>query len=219
MARHRTSRDELQIAADIGDHHVADLEMNGGVGRVDRPCRNRGEWTDGGRHKAPSCQVTGSLQHQRWADRGFYWQERTRAGAPNEVYGLACRGPLRRRRTHGVSHNDPLGGSGRRAVCDGCLDRLPTDADARNGDALGTDMTRLLLPALAIVAQATTLADGGTVQLRKEVGNPAIAVFTLPAPLSVGCADISLLIQNRIGLEPVLAVRVVRRDKPAWSSE
>jgi hypothetical protein len=72
-------------------------------------------------------------------------------------------------------------------------------------------MTRLLLPALAIVAQATTFADGGTVQLRKEVGNLAITVFTSPAPLSVGRADISLLIQNRFGLEPVLDadVRVI----------
>ncbi len=64
-------------------------------------------------------------------------------------------------------------------------------------------MTRLLLPALAIVAQATTFADGGTVQLRKEVGNLAIS------------ADISLLIQNRIGLEPVLDadVRVILHEE------
>ena len=76
-------------------------------------------------------------------------------------------------------------------------------------------MTRLLLPALAIVAQATTFADGGTVQLRKEVGNLAITVFTSPAPLSVGRADISLLIQNRIGLEPVLDadVRVILHEE------
>ncbi len=52
---------QLQIAAngtefatDVGDHHVAHLEMNGRVGRVDRPGRNLGKWTDGGRHKAPS---------------------------------------------------------------------------------------------------------------------------------------------------------------------
>src|SRR5260221_870516 len=112
MARHRTSRDELQIAADIGDHHVADLEMNGGVGRVDRPCRNRGEWIDGGRHKAPSCQVTGSLQHQRWADRGFYWQERTRAGTPKEGYGLGWCGPPPPRRVHGACPNEPQVGIG-----------------------------------------------------------------------------------------------------------
>ena len=76
-------------------------------------------------------------------------------------------------------------------------------------------MTRLLLPALAIVAQATAFADGGTVQLRKEVGNLAITVFTSPAPLSVGRADISLLIQNRIGLEPVLDadVRVILHEE------
>jgi hypothetical protein len=45
--------DGSKLAADIRDHHVADLEMNGRVGRVDRPGRNRGEWIDRGRHKAP----------------------------------------------------------------------------------------------------------------------------------------------------------------------
>jgi len=42
------------------------------------------------------------------------------------------------------------------------------------------------------------------VQLRREAGDLAITVFTSPAPLSVGRADISLLIQTRNGLEPVL---------------
>jgi hypothetical protein len=65
-------------------------------------------------------------------------------------------------------------------------------------------MTRLLPPVLAILAQATTFADGGTVQLRKEFGELAITVFTSPGLLSVGPSDISLLIQNKIGLEPVL---------------
>lgn len=45
--------DGAEFAADVRDHHVTDLEINGGVGRIDRPCRNRGEWIDGGRHKAP----------------------------------------------------------------------------------------------------------------------------------------------------------------------
>jgi hypothetical protein len=43
-----------EYATDVGDHHVTDLEMNGGVGRINRPCRNRGKWIDGGRHKAPT---------------------------------------------------------------------------------------------------------------------------------------------------------------------
>ena len=55
-----------------------------------------------------------------------------------------------------------------------------------------------------ILARAAALADGGTVQLRKEAGPFVITVFTSPAPLSAGPVDISLLLQNRNGLEPVL---------------
>jgi hypothetical protein len=65
-------------------------------------------------------------------------------------------------------------------------------------------MTRLLIPVAAILLQATAFADGGTVQLRREAGPLAIALFTSPAPLTVGRADISLLIQDRNGLDPLL---------------
>ena len=40
---------------------------------------------------------------------------------------------------------------------------------------------KLLLPAVAILAQTTALADGGTVQLRKEAGDLVITVFTSPS--------------------------------------
>jgi len=63
---------------------------------------------------------------------------------------------------------------------------------------------KLLFPLLMILARAAALADGGTVQLRKEAGPFVITVFTSPAPLSAGPVDISLLLQNRNGLEPVL---------------
>ena len=66
----------------------------------------------------------------------------------------------------------------------------------------------LLLPILLILAQATVWADGGTVQLRKEAGDLVITVFTSPSPLSVGPMDISLLLQNRNGLDPVLDASV-----------
>src|SRR5262245_49455898 len=63
----------------------------------------------------------------------------------------------------------------------------------------------LLLPAAAaIVMQAIALADGGTVQLRKEAGGLVITLFTSPATLSGGPIDISVLLQSRDGLEPVL---------------
>jgi hypothetical protein len=65
-------------------------------------------------------------------------------------------------------------------------------------------MTRLLLPAMMIIAQAKAFADGGTLQFRKEAGELVITLFTAPGPLSVGPVDISLLLQDRNGLDPVL---------------
>jgi hypothetical protein len=67
---------------------------------------------------------------------------------------------------------------------------------------------KLLLLVVMILAQATAFADGGTVQLRKEAGAFVITVFSSPAPLSAGPVDISLLLQNRNGLEPVLDANV-----------
>jgi hypothetical protein len=68
--------------------------------------------------------------------------------------------------------------------------------------------SKLLWPLVIILAQATALADGGIVQLRKQAGPFMITVFTAPAPLSAGPVDISLLLQNRNGLEPVLDATV-----------
>jgi hypothetical protein len=67
---------------------------------------------------------------------------------------------------------------------------------------------KLLLPVAIMLAQASALADGGTVQLRQDAGLFVITVFTAPAPLSAGPVDISLLLQNRNGLEPVLDANV-----------
>ena len=76
---------------------------------------------------------------------------------------------------------------------------------------------KLLLTLVAILAPARLFADGGTVQLRKEAGALVITVFTSPSPLSVGPADISLLLQQRSGLDPVLDADVsmrLRTDAP-----
>src|SRR6267142_4589556 len=75
---------------------------------------------------------------------------------------------------------------------------------------LETTMTPpdFLLLVVMILAQATAFADGGTVQLRTEAGPLVITVFSSPAPLSAGPVDISLLLQNRTGLEPVLDATV-----------
>jgi hypothetical protein len=65
-------------------------------------------------------------------------------------------------------------------------------------------MTKVLLPAIVILTQATAFADGGAVHFRQETGDLVITLFTVPARLSVGPVDISLLLQNRNGLDPVL---------------
>ena len=61
---------------------------------------------------------------------------------------------------------------------------------------------------LAIVARSMLFGDGGTLQLRKETPEFIVTVFTSPAPLSAGPADISILLQNRDTLEPVLDAEV-----------
>jgi hypothetical protein len=63
---------------------------------------------------------------------------------------------------------------------------------------------KLLSLAILILVQAPAFADGGTVQLHQEAGPFVITLFTSPTPLCVGSADISLLLQKRDGLEPVL---------------
>jgi hypothetical protein len=58
------------------------------------------------------------------------------------------------------------------------------------------------------VRQPSEFAGGGTVQWRKQAGSLLITVFTAPAHLSAGPVVISLLVQNRNGLEPVLDANV-----------
>jgi hypothetical protein len=69
-------------------------------------------------------------------------------------------------------------------------------------------MKPLFLSALLILAQAAW-ADGGAVQLRKEADGLVITVFASPSPLSIGPADVSVLLQNRDGLDPVLDANVL----------
>jgi hypothetical protein len=85
------------------------------------------------------------------------------------------------------------------------MDRLSTDANARNGYALNTSMKPLILLLLITVI---ALADGGAVQWRRQAGDLLITVFAWPTPLTEGPADLSLLVQNANGLEPVLDANV-----------
>lgn len=70
---------------------------------------------------------------------------------------------------------------------------------------------KLLLTFVAMLAPARLVADGGTIQLRKEAGALLITVFASPSPLSAGPADISVLLQKRNGLDPVLDADVAMR--------
>ena len=71
---------------------------------------------------------------------------------------------------------------------------------------------------LLMLARAIAFADGGAVELRKEAGTFVVTVFTSPAPLSSGPVDVSLLLQNRNGLEPVLDANVSMRLRADASS-
>jgi hypothetical protein len=72
-------------------------------------------------------------------------------------------------------------------------------------------LPKLSLTFCLILAEARLAADGGTVQLRKEAGALLITVFTSPSPLSAGPADVSLLLQKRNRLDPVLDADVSMR--------
>jgi hypothetical protein len=71
----------------------------------------------------------------------------------------------------------------------------------------GRGVNRLLLSVLAglgTFAEATAAGGGGMVQLHREAGDLAITVFTSPSPLVAGPVDMSVLVQNRNGLQPVV---------------
>jgi hypothetical protein len=65
-------------------------------------------------------------------------------------------------------------------------------------------MRNFALLTLACLFQPAACADGGAVQFRNEAGGLAITVFTAPAPLTAGPIDVSLLLQDRASLAPIL---------------
>ncbi len=72
-------------------------------------------------------------------------------------------------------------------------------------------MKRFLL-AMAVVLLGTTTAhgDGGRMLLHQDSGPFTVTLFAAPQPLSVGVADISVMVQDRISgdvlLDPVIDV-------------
>jgi len=68
----------------------------------------------------------------------------------------------------------------------------------------------LKLGVVALIMQSsTTLADSGSVLMQKSSGPFVITVFTASAPLRVGPAEISAMIQESNNLQPVLNAKVI----------
>jgi hypothetical protein len=65
---------------------------------------------------------------------------------------------------------------------------------------------KLLL--LTLLARSALFGDGGTLQLRGETPDLVVTVFTSPAPLTAGPADVSVLLQKRETSEPILDAEV-----------
>jgi hypothetical protein len=69
-------------------------------------------------------------------------------------------------------------------------------------------------------------ADGGAIQFQDDAGSFHVTVFTLPPILSAGSVDVTVLIQDRSKLNPLLDARVTldlsaqtasSEKKEAWS--
>ncbi len=67
----------------------------------------------------------------------------------------------------------------------------------------------------------TTLlfGDGGTLQLRKPAGPWMVAVFSMPAPLRVGNADLSVMVQKSSDQSSVLDAKVSIHLKKSSATE
>jgi hypothetical protein len=75
-------------------------------------------------------------------------------------------------------------------------------------------MRRLRMLVLAgLLVPAPGHADGGTLRLSQAEGPFAISVFTAPAPLRVGTADVSVLVQRRAGGAVLLDATVELRTR------
>ena len=55
---------------------------------------------------------------------------------------------------------------------------------------------------------AILLADGGTVQFQRQTGPFVVTLFSSPAPLRTGSADLSVLVETIAGNQPVLDATV-----------
>jgi YtkA-like len=74
-------------------------------------------------------------------------------------------------------------------------------------------VSRFLYRALVLLSSlclggTSLLADGGTLQFRKQAGPFIVTVFTSPVPLRAGVADISVMVQDGQDNSPVLDANV-----------
>lgn len=67
----------------------------------------------------------------------------------------------------------------------------------------------LRFTALLFAANGLLWADGGTVQLQKQVGPFSVTVFSDPSPVRVGKVDLSVLVQQSATKAPVLDAQVL----------
>jgi hypothetical protein len=79
---------------------------------------------------------------------------------------------------------------------------------------------RLLPSTCALILLAPALfADGGAVLSRQESGPFVITVFAAPVPLRAGPIDMSVMIQDRVALQPVLDAAVSIRVEGVAAAE
>ena len=64
------------------------------------------------------------------------------------------------------------------------------------------------------ISSRLALADGGVIQIRKEAGPFRITLFSTPAPLRAGPADLSVLVESAKSGETLLDAKVVLLLQP-----
>ena len=69
-------------------------------------------------------------------------------------------------------------------------------------------MPSLLIFGLLLFLARTSWADGGAIQFQGDAGSFHVTVFTLPPILSAGPVDVTVLIQDRSKLNPLLDAQV-----------
>jgi hypothetical protein len=106
------------------------------------------------------------------------------------------------------------------------LDSVPADADARNDDdelMLGRPFARIQSRRfsiigcciLALCGARQLLADGGVIQFRKQAGPFLVTLFSTPAPLHAGPADLSVLVESAKDGQALLDAKVILRLHPS----